>query len=67
MVSDIEAAHAELVSRGAAPGELFHFEDGAHVPGADAKRGDYETFLSFADPDGTGWMVQEVGHAAGAG
>ncbi len=66
VVSDIEAARAELVSRGAAPGELFHFEDGAQAPGADAKRGDYNTFMSFTDPDGTGWMVQEARHTSAA-
>ena len=64
VVNDIEAARAELAGRGIAAGELFHFEDGAQVSGPDAKRGDYGTFMSFADPDGTGWMVQEAGHAA---
>lgn len=66
VVSDIEAAHAELVSRGVAASELFHFEDGSQAPGADPERRDYSTFLSFADPDGTGWMVQEVGRKATA-
>jgi catechol 2,3-dioxygenase-like lactoylglutathione lyase family enzyme len=63
VVSDIDAARAELVSREVAASELFHFEDGAPTPGADPERSDYGTFLTFADPDGTGWMVQEVGHA----
>jgi hypothetical protein len=45
----------------------FYFEDGAQVSGPDAKRGDYGTFMSFADPEGTGWMVQEVGRAAAVG
>jgi hypothetical protein len=30
------------------------------VDGASAARADYETFLSFSDPDGNGWMIQEV-------
>jgi hypothetical protein len=46
--------------------ELFHFEDGTQTPGADAERRDYNTFMSFADPDGTAWMVQEVGYRAAA-
>ena len=62
VVSDIEAARAELVSRGVAASELFHFADGAQVAGAHPERGDYGTYLSFTDPEGTGWMVQEVGH-----
>jgi len=67
VVNDIEAARADLASQGVAASELFHFVDGAQLPGPDEKRGDYSTFMSFADPDGTGWMVQEVGHATAAG
>jgi hypothetical protein len=62
IVDDIEAASAELSSGGVTATEPFHFEDGAHTPGPDPKRSDYGTFLSFTDPDGTGWLVQEVGH-----
>jgi predicted enzyme related to lactoylglutathione lyase len=61
VVNDIDAARSELVDRGIRVSELFHFEDGAQLPGADAERRDYNTFFSFTDPDGTGWMVQEVG------
>jgi len=64
VVNDIEAARAELLRRGVAASEMFHFEDGAQTPGVDAERGDYGTFMSFADPEGTGWMVQEVGYKA---
>lgn len=60
VVNDIEAACAELVDKGVQVSELFHFEDGTQLPGVDAERRDYNTFFSFADPDGTGWMVQEV-------
>ena len=62
IVNDIEAASAELASRGVAASEAFHIEDGAQAAGPDPKRSDYGTFLTFADPDGTGWLVQEVGH-----
>ena len=61
VVSDIDAARSALVNRGVAVSELFHFQDGLQVSGPDPQRGDYNTFCSFNDPDGTGWMVQEVG------
>jgi catechol 2,3-dioxygenase-like lactoylglutathione lyase family enzyme len=61
VVSDIDAARAELVGRGADASDLFHFESGAQVPGPDPERSDYESFLSFSDPDGNSWLVQEVG------
>ncbi len=64
VVSDIDAARAELVNREVAASELFHIEDGSQTPGPDRDRRDYSTFMTFTDPDGTGWMVQEVGHAA---
>ncbi|MGA2521232.1 MAG: VOC family protein [Acidimicrobiales bacterium] len=63
VVRDIDAARRTLVERGVAASELFHFVDGAQVAGPSPGRGDYETFFAFADPDGTGWMVQEVGRA----
>jgi predicted enzyme related to lactoylglutathione lyase len=60
IVSDIDRARSELVQRGVAVSELFHFQDGQQVPGPDPERSDYNTFCTFSDPDGTGWMVQEV-------
>lgn len=60
VVRDIDAARAELVRRGVTVSDVFHFEDGAPVAGPDPTRGDYNSFLSFSDPDGNGWMVQEV-------
>jgi predicted enzyme related to lactoylglutathione lyase len=63
IVSDLDAARAELVGRGAAVSEIFHFESGGQVAGPDPQRRDYNSFLSFADPDGNGWLVQEVRHA----
>ena len=61
VVTDIEAAHAELTERGADVSEVFHFEGGQQVPGLDPARADYGSFFSVSDPDGNGWMVQEVG------
>ncbi|MEU8750484.1 VOC family protein [Streptomyces chartreusis] len=68
VVDDIEAAHAELERNGADPSEVFHDAGGvfhhggtdARVPGADPKRGSYGSFLSFDDPDGNEWLLQEV-------
>jgi catechol 2,3-dioxygenase-like lactoylglutathione lyase family enzyme len=60
VVSDIDAAHAELTDRGTDVSEIFHFEAGSQRPGPDPAHGDYESFFSFSDPDGNGWMVQEV-------
>lgn len=60
VVSDIDVAHAELAERGIAVSGLFHFGPGGQTPGPDPERRDYTSFLSFSDPDGNGWMVQEV-------
>ncbi|HEX6930731.1 MAG TPA: VOC family protein [Streptosporangiaceae bacterium] len=60
VVSDIEAARAELVGRGVDVGEIFHFEEGGQKPGPDPKRASYDSFVSFSDPEGNGWLVQEV-------
>lgn len=63
VVSDIDAAHATLSQRGVDVGEIFHFEAGQQRPGPDPQRQDYGSFLSFSDPDGNSWVVQEVGHS----
>ena len=68
VVSDIEAARAELVDRGVEVSELFHDAGGVfhrdglegRVSGPDAKRRSYASFASFSDPDGNGWLFQEV-------
>ena len=44
--------------------ELFHFGETGQTDGPHPERADYGTFCSFADPDGNGWLVQEVGRAA---
>jgi len=64
IVTDIDAAWAELTGRGVQMGELHHFVDGVQTPGLDPNRGDYESFSSFTDPDGNGWVIQEVHHSA---
>jgi catechol 2,3-dioxygenase-like lactoylglutathione lyase family enzyme len=68
IVSDIEAARAELVDRGVEVSELFHDVDGVfhhagaegRLSGPDPKRQSYASFASFRDPDGNGWLFQEV-------
>ena len=63
VVSDIDAARAELVARGVDASEMFHFESGGQMPGPDPQRSSYNSFLSYSDPDGNSWLVQEVRRA----
>jgi catechol 2,3-dioxygenase-like lactoylglutathione lyase family enzyme len=59
VVSDIEAARAELVERGVDVSEVRHLESGTWVPGPDPERHDYNSFADFSDPDGNTWVLQE--------
>ena len=73
IVSDIEAARKELLGRGIEISEVFHGASGAfsgpdeaylfgqiRLNGPDAEHGSYRSFASFRDPDGNGWLFQEV-------
>ena len=67
VVDDIEAARRELVERGAAPSDVFRFAGGLHVTGTDGRiagrdpaGNSYSSWVSFSDPDGNGWLLQEV-------
>jgi predicted enzyme related to lactoylglutathione lyase len=60
VVSDIEAARNSLIERGAKVTELLHRVSGALVPGAAAERQSYGSYATFNDPDGNGWLLQEV-------
>ena len=63
IVSDIEAAHKELVSRGANASEVFHgspFSPAGRISGPDPERQSYRSYVAFEDPDGNAWIVQEV-------
>ncbi len=62
VVTDIEAARDELAGRGVDIGEPFHFGAEGQAPGLHPERVDYGTYLTFSDPDGNVWLVQEVGH-----
>jgi len=67
-VDDIDAARAELIARGAEVSEVFHYVsfpfnnsvDNARISGRDPESRTYFTFASFEDPDGNGWLLQEV-------
>jgi catechol 2,3-dioxygenase-like lactoylglutathione lyase family enzyme len=73
IVPDIEAARAELLSRGVEISEVFHDAGALHagkdepylfgrvrVGGRDPEHRSYRSFASFHDPDGNGWLLQEI-------
>jgi catechol 2,3-dioxygenase-like lactoylglutathione lyase family enzyme len=62
VVSDIEAARAELVRRGVEVSEVFHRAGPGKpaVSGRDPERRSYVSYATFADPDGNSWLLQEV-------
>lgn len=63
IVDDVEAARADLVSRGAPVSEIWHgrgLGSEGHEPGPDPERASYRSFASFADPDGNTWLLQEI-------
>ena len=67
IVSGIEAARDELVARGVEVSEVFHegtpgarFHDAGRVAGPSPEHSSYGSFASFSDPDGNGWLFQEV-------
>ena len=64
IVTDIDAARSELLERGTEVGEIFHFGPNGQQSGPDPERRDYGSFVSFSDPDGNGWLLQEVKQAA---
>ncbi len=72
-MSDIEAARDELLGRGVEVSEVFHDAGGVYtgpdepylfgrlrVGGQDPERRSYHSFVSFSDPDGNGWLLQEI-------
>ena len=73
IVSDIEAARDELLHRGVEVSEVFHDATGVYdgpdepylfgrrrVSGADPEHRSYRSYASFRDPDGNGWLFQEI-------
>src|SRR5262245_61957906 len=67
-VDDIEAARDDLVARGVNVSEVFHYAGGPfniavenpRVSGRDPEGRSYYSFVSFEDPDGNGWLLQEI-------
>jgi catechol 2,3-dioxygenase-like lactoylglutathione lyase family enzyme len=66
-VADIEAARGELLARGVEVSEVFHegepgarFHDPGRLPGPAPDRRTYGSFAAFSDPDGNGWLLQEI-------
>jgi catechol 2,3-dioxygenase-like lactoylglutathione lyase family enzyme len=70
IVSDIEAARGELIAHGAEVSEVFHPEvpgvqfqpegTSGRVSGPAPDHGSYRSFATFSDPDGNGWLLQEI-------
>jgi len=68
IVSNIEAARAELIGRGVDASEIFHdaaggynrFDPAVRASGPDPERRSYASFVTFSDPDGNGWILQEI-------
>ena len=73
IVSDIQAARDQLVAHGVNPSEAFHDANGVYagtdqpylfgrlrVSGPDPEHRSYRSFVSFSDPDGNGWLLQEI-------
>jgi catechol 2,3-dioxygenase-like lactoylglutathione lyase family enzyme len=56
VVDDVQRARDELVGRGVEASPVYHFEDGKQV---DGPGGRWNSFISFSDPDGNRWEVQE--------
>jgi catechol 2,3-dioxygenase-like lactoylglutathione lyase family enzyme len=59
VVTDIEAARAELVERGLDVSEVRHMTASGWQPGPDPEHRDYNSFADFKDPDGNTWVLQE--------
>jgi catechol 2,3-dioxygenase-like lactoylglutathione lyase family enzyme len=68
VVEDVEAARADLAARGVAISEVFHgpgagflrANPAVRAPGRDPDGQSYNSFASFEDPDGNGWVLQEI-------
>jgi catechol 2,3-dioxygenase-like lactoylglutathione lyase family enzyme len=68
IVDDLDAARDELIRRGATVSEAWHDETGifhhagtaARLSGRDPKGQSYGSWASFSDPDGNGWLLQEI-------
>jgi hypothetical protein len=68
VVDNLEEARAELTAQGVDVSQVFHFDKSllrtaathGRVPGPDPEGRSYLSFASFNDPDGNGWLLQQV-------
>jgi len=60
IVSDLEATVAKLVAKGIEVREVFHLGPDGRVSGPDPEHRSYFSYASLTDPDGNGWLFQEV-------
>ena len=67
VVANLETARAQLIQCGVGVSEEFHFKGDllnacavGHTPGRDPQSRSYFSFASFSDPDGNGWVLQEI-------
>jgi len=60
VVADLVAAREELRARGVPVSDPFHFGPEGQAPGLHPDRSDHASFAAVADPDGNGWLLQEV-------
>ncbi|QZS52690.1 VOC family protein [Rhodococcus opacus] len=60
IVSDIGAAHQQLVDAGIDVSDIFHYTANGPVSGPDPDRSSYNSYATFNDPDGNSWKLQEV-------
>ena len=67
VVADLQAAREQLVAGGAEVSEIFHeattgarYRSNGRLPGPAPDGGNYTSFAAFSDPDGNGWLLQEI-------
>lgn len=60
VVDDIDTAKSDLTGHGAEVSEVFHSNGAKRIPGPDPEHRSYRSLASFNDPDGNGWLLQEV-------
>ncbi len=68
IVEDIDESRKDLISRGVDVSDVYHYESRpfhsagtkARVPGPDPQGRSYFTWASFSDPDGNGWLLQQI-------
>ena len=59
-VLDVETAREELIGHGVEVSDVFHRGEAGFEPGLDPERRSYFSFAKFSDPDGNGWLLQEI-------